>query len=83
MHRNPLTQAEVERALAILADERSAVGKLTALTAWGWLWRNTGNRDYLARARRILDEVVAHAPEDSRERMVEVVHEMRMVAHAS
>jgi hypothetical protein len=47
------------------------------------LWRVTGDRAHLAEAKRRLDELVAHAPEDCRASMLTNVRVHREIAEAA
>ncbi len=48
-----------------------------------WLWKGSGDGAHLAEAKRLLDHLVAHAPEECRGPMLERVPLHRDIAAAS
>ena len=61
---------------------RDRLGHVARMEALFLLWRATGERPHLEEARRLLDHLVDHAPEECREAMLANVPLHREIAAA-
>jgi tetratricopeptide (TPR) repeat protein len=82
-HLAALPGGDVASALAALSKHDAALDVRTRMDVRLALFRATGDRAHVVEAKRLLDDVVAHAPEEFREDMLANVHLHREVAAAA
>jgi tetratricopeptide (TPR) repeat protein len=81
--RAAISPGGVEALAALLECHRDRVDILVRIRAEWILWRTRRDAARLAEARRLVDFVVAHAPDDCRTSVVENVHAIREVRASS